>query len=142
MPQYLQTIGEVNRPVAWGKNDIEIYLRWREAHNMHGKMGLFNYRLSAIESKPKGMDEFTEKCWMALCQRRIDLVVVNDHLWDIYEFRHNSQPSAVGRLLMYAILWNSEEKKRQLGRVVLVSNHIPADMRLLAEAYKVTMIEE
>lgn len=119
------------------EEDYEIWKKWREKALAGAKWMWFDVGVGkGIEVVGKWPD-YIVRSWTRITQKRIDVVIQKEaEVW-IVELRHSATANAVGRLLMYDMLYMDDPVLGLNRKLVLVTDRKDEDMERLCRKMKI-----
>lgn len=117
--------------------DEIIWNSWKQT-NLTDEMDLyFDVGLGDGIQPPAGIDPDIAEGWIRNTQKRADLIVYTGSDWWIVEFRYNATANAVGRLLLYEMLFIEDLPKDQPITLILATNRYDKDIKKLCDKYRI-----
>jgi hypothetical protein len=106
--------------------------RWLAGPGAHWGAYAYDVELYTQGIPEQAMTPELARMWARNTARRIDAVGFRAGHYDIFEARRIASWSAIAQLQGYATLWPLQWPDLELGRLYLVSERIPDDVRALA----------
>ncbi len=132
--------GRINRiPPHSSRRDAEIWNAWAP-RGLRGALRVwYDVGIGDAPPCPEWADEDLRRCWWRVNCRRIDAVAEFPGRVEIIEFKHLANPSSIGRLLLYMMLWEREAGEITVKPAIahLVTNRRDKDLEDLARKYNV-----
>lgn len=124
-------------PTRMAPEDLQIWQRWfptiaQETLQLYFDVGLGDGRPPPEETPPE-----LARMWLRNTQKRADVLIVRQNEVWLVELRFAAQPSAVGRVLTYALLWERDPviRKPLVPWIVTNGAAFDPDVRDTAEAH-------
>jgi len=124
-------------PPRMSELDLQLYKRWITLHRLEIKSLFFDVGLG--EGYPAGTETDPEliAMWLKNTQKRADVIAVTqEEVW-ITELRWEATENAIGRLLLYFLLWMDDPSIVAPVKLRLVSNRDDPDVRRLANIHNI-----
>lgn len=121
-------------PPGMSEIDTQLWHRWRSKGLVNALQLFFNVRLGADGPMPKELSKKDIEFWYTYVAKRADAIVEYDDHITIIELRDEANANAVGRLMMYKMLWDRDPKINKPIKLLIVTNRYDADTQTLAEA--------
>ena len=120
-------------PEAMSTEDYAIWQRWKAKgmlgiRKLHFNVGLGPGTPAVGANTPKEAEG-----WRFLTQKRADVIAVHEVHIEIIELRFQAGANALGRLRMYMMLYMTDPVLGEHVTLRLVTDHIDADARKMAE---------
>jgi len=78
--------------------------------------------------------------WVTLIKKRVDVVCrVGGEVWTV-EVKPTANMAALGQVLTYAFLWNSEGRSKQNARPVIICSRVDEDVEAVLRFYDVLLV--
>jgi hypothetical protein len=120
--------------------DVRIWDRYLPLIRDQVSAMYFDVGLGSGATLPETEPENYRRMWKRNTQKRADvLAVVDNELW-LIELRYAASSSAIGRLLMYRLLYLQDPKLGKSLRLILVTDQYDADVELAATAAGITYL--
>lgn len=122
-------------PQQMSQEDYRIFLAWRHDGLRTAINVYYDVKLGMGKPCDPSHDETMQKCWADLTCRRADMIVEYEKIVEIIELKYDAEPSSVGRLLLYRLLWKQDPPIKKTLILRLISDRDDADIKLLSLAY-------
>jgi len=120
-------------PEAMSTEDYAIWLRWRATFPQPAQAMWFNVGLGPGTPATGANTANEEAGWLFLTQKRADVVLRYPDRIEIIELRFQAGANALGRLRLYNMLYQTDPVLGLDITLHLISDHIDADARKMAE---------
>ncbi len=128
------------KPPHMAPKDYDIWIRARKGFTFEAAAMYFDVGLGGQEIPDKQLSPQMFDMWQRVTQKRIDVLVETPHMWQIIEVRFNANSSAVGRLMMYDLMWKSERPDNRPYLLYLITNRQDDDLERLCTISKIGYI--
>jgi hypothetical protein len=120
--------------------DLSIWQRYRAQLPADTVALFFDVRLGEGRATPPDTPAYLQEFWYAVTAKRADVLVqVPGGVW-LVELRDHAQPSAVGRLQVYGLLWKDDPVLAGALRLVLVTNYADPDVQRLCAVQSIDYV--
>lgn len=128
------------RPTRMSSEDWEIWRRWFPQYRESTKLLYFDVGLGPGRPAPDpDINSPYRRAWLRNTQRRADVVMVREEEIWLVELRFLASPNAVGRLLVYANLWQKDPPFPDPLKLHLVTNEELPDVAKLTQLYNIQL---
>lgn len=124
-------------PPAMAPQDFRIWRAWYPKFQPHPEAIYFDVGVGAGRPAPETATPDQRKYWLRVTQKRIDaLLIYPDHL-RLIEMRHDASINALGRLLTYKALLESDNPFGLPIKVYLVTDNHDRDLAALCARHRI-----
>lgn len=127
-------------PPAMPSQDLAIWLRFRDQAAGLFERIYFNVRVGEPVPVAEDLPPEIKALAVALSRRRVDVVGENLSGWSLFELKYNAGTEALGQILMYKALWQSDPPNARPVSMSIVSNIANKDLILACEVYNVKLL--
>lgn len=128
-------------PAHMSTEDYALWLRYRPTIAAQRPVLYFDVALGGDRAAEAKAPKDYERMWWRLNAKRIDVLAVYADRVEIIELRNAAQANAIGRLLMYKQLWDSDPSFPQPAQMILVTDTADPDVVSLAAAQGVRFVQ-
>lgn len=127
-------------PPGMPAGDLQIWLRYRDVglslwHRMY-----FNVRIGDPIFLEENYPEEIREMAQALSRRRIDVVGETMITWYLIELKYNAGTEALGQILMYRALWESDPPDNRLVKLFIITDRANKDLSAVCPIYGVELV--
>lgn len=128
------TMEFAGQPPHMSREDTIIWDRYKPQLQPPPSLLYFDVGLGVGKPGDPALGENLNRAWTRLTQKRADVIAEFPNSVAIIELRDTAQSNAVGRLMMYAQLWNEDPPIKKQLQLQLVTNYADQDVARLCAA--------
>jgi hypothetical protein len=119
-------------PPGMSEIDTQLWHRWRTEGLKKALQVYFNVRMGFDDPMPKELSKKDIEFWYIYVAKRADAIAEYDDHIKIIELRDDANANAIGRLMMYKMLWDKDPKINKPVKLLIVTNRDDVDTQSLA----------
>jgi len=127
-------------PPGMPAGDLGIWLRYRPRIVDHFDRVYFNVRVGEPVPVDDGLPPEIKIMAEAVSRRRIDVVLERYTAWHLVELKYMAGAEALGQILLYKALWESDPPDDRPVNCIIVSDRANKDLSLACKTYGVELI--
>lgn len=127
-------------PAHMATEDYAIWTMIKQKLLSDAKYMYFDVGLGGAKNIPDEYEPSFVYMWERLNQKRIDVLTDTGSEWHIIELRPRATSTAIGRLLQYLDLWNTERIDSRPAKLILGTDIPDPDVISLAKAVNIEIV--
>ena len=125
------------KPPHMSPEDLIIWEKWREEAVKGAKWLYFDVGVGEGIKYEGEFPDWLVRSWIRVTQKRIDVLIQRSQSIDIVELRNGATANAVGRLLMYEMLYLDDPIFSMNVKLILVTNRYDKDLERLCNKFNI-----